>query len=128
MGIVQLLKPGLFFYECIRAFILTFRLTQPDHPAGLPGLIYAAPGVLFPLMAFFIWIDTSRYRVYLPLYTAGKCVGIFVLSVWLIVTYNRFIPVTTELLYLSGDLFAIAIIIFIMKDENNINAEENECE
>jgi formate hydrogenlyase subunit 3/multisubunit Na+/H+ antiporter MnhD subunit len=32
---------------------------------------------LFPLMAFFIYLDSTRFKVYIPLFTAGKFIGIF---------------------------------------------------
>lgn len=76
-------------------------------------MIYAVPAVLFPLMALFIWLDTSRYEVYLPLFTAGKCLGIFVLLGWSIVSKQVTIM---ESFILSGDLFALAVILLIMKD------------
>ena len=66
------------------------------------------------LMALFIWLDAVRYRVYIPLYIAGKCIGIFILMTgWFIFS----IQVTIiESFILSGDLFALAAILLILKD------------
>ena len=125
MGIVRLIKPGLFIYECIRILILAiFVFFQPSDPAGFPRLIFAAPGALFPLMALFIWMDVSRYRTYLPLYMAGKCISLFSLVVWAFISRSLFITgelsgvVVAEWLLLSGDLFAMAAALLIIKDVN----------
>jgi hypothetical protein len=125
MGIIRILKPGLFIYECLRIlFLVVYTLIHGGEQAGIPKMVFAVPGALFPLMALFLWLDISRYRVYLPLFTAGKCIGILSLLVWLIMT-RRFAAIFTspgiaaaELTLLSGDLFALAAVIFIIKNDN----------
>jgi len=113
MKFVHFFKPGLFIYECLRLILLVSILFSQEDPGGAIKVIYAVPAVLFPLMALFIWLDTSRYEVYLPLFTAGKCLGIFVLLGWSIVSKQVTIM---ESFILSGDLFALAVILLIMKD------------
>jgi len=128
MGIIRLIKPGLFIYECIRVLILAaFVLFQPADPTGFPRLIFAAPGTLFPLMALFIWLDISRYRAYLPLFAAGKSIGIFSLLAWAIfsgqftVTSVLSGDVDAEWVLLCGDLLAMAAILFIIKNERRFD-------
>ncbi|MCL2759197.1 MAG: hypothetical protein FWD22_03205 [Treponema sp.] len=124
MNIVWLIKPGLFIYECIKIIVIaTLLIMQSREPAFFIKLILAAPGTLFPLMALFIWLDTSRYKAYLPLFAAGKCVGIFILMGWFIVSrqvtmigslFNAAMYI--EMILLSGDLFALAAVLLIMND------------
>jgi hypothetical protein len=122
MGIIRLIKPGLFIYECARIMILAvYTLFQPSDPGGFPRFIYTAPAVLFPLMALFIWLDASRYRVYLPLFAAGKCIGLFLLLCWSIITGITMTAgpsgiFLTELVILGGDLLSLTAILFIMKN------------
>jgi hypothetical protein len=124
MGIIRIIKPGLFIYECIRIMILAvYTLFQPSDPGGFPRFIYTAPAVLFPLMALFIWLDISRYRAYLPLFAAGKCIGVLLLACWSVITGLTMTTeasgiVLTEWAMLGGDLLAMAAILFIIKNDN----------
>ena len=100
-----------------------YTLFQPLDPDGFPRFVYTAPAVLFPLMALFIWLDTSRYRVYLPLFAAGKCIGLFLLVCWSVITGFTMTMeasgiVLTEWAILGGDLLALAAILFIIKNDN----------
>ena len=93
---------------------------QPVDPAGFPRFIYAAPAALFPLMAFFILQDDSRYRNYLPLFMAGKFLSICTLTVWLVfqrlTVFEHLLPVNLiESIFLAGDIFSICMILIIMK-------------
>ena len=140
MKIIQFVKAALFTYEFIRimAFISVLIL-QRNEPNLLVKMIFAAPSVLFPLMALFIWLDTNLYKAYLPLFIAGKCIGIFILLGWSIVfqqvtifgrLYGFAIP--AELLLLSGDFFALAAVLLIIKDVQKPEGlqgvmEEKEC-
>ena len=119
MGINRLLKPGLFLYECIRIiFMAAVVVLSPGGNEILPRLIFMAPGVLFPLMALFIWLDVQRYRAYLPLFAAGKCIAIFTLLIWSI--FSRHFTIGRESLWglLSGDFFALAAVLMINKYVN----------
>jgi hypothetical protein len=87
-------------------------------------LVYAAPCALFPLMALFVWLDVCRYRNYLPLFLAGKCVSIAALLVWFIVSRQVTMfeglsissgIVLVELALLSGDLLSIAAVLLIAR-------------
>jgi hypothetical protein len=126
MGITRILKPGLLVYEFVRIFLTVYVLASffPGK-SSIPFLFMAVPFVLFPLMALFIWLDTEKYKAYLPLYLAGKCVCVFILTGWLILfswgtIYEgggilRFM----QTLLLSGDLFSIAAVLVIMKNTQN---------
>ena len=133
---IRVLKPAVFIYECIRIlFLAIFIFFQPGDSPNLPRLIYAAPGALFPLMALFIWLDISRYRAYLPLFIAGKCIGIFTLAVWLIISpgiaawgIGSLSMISTgtairELLLM--DILALSAVILIKKYDNQ--TEDTKC-
>jgi hypothetical protein len=120
MGIIKLLKPALFIYECARIIVVSTYMVFQGNQAGFPVIAFAAPSALFPLIALFIWLDASRYRVYLPLFVAGKILCILSLLVWFLVFRQNMIiysgNTVIELLLACGDLFSIAIILLIMRD------------
>ncbi|MDR0323883.1 MAG: hypothetical protein LBI12_05495 [Treponema sp.] len=118
---ISILKPGLFIYECIRIiliFALMFRLPLQNF---IPVLAFAAPNALFPLMSLFICLNISRYKTFIPLFIAGKCIGIFSLLGWSIIAKIPAIMIITGVpfgrlfpdFFLCGDLFALAAILFI---------------
>jgi len=114
MKIVQFVKPVLFIYELIRIMVLVFVLILfGNESTFLIKIVYTAPCALLPLMALFIWLDSSRYREYIPLLLAGKFIGIFILAIWSIISKQ---VTMIEGFILSGDLFAIAAVLLINKD------------
>ena len=127
MVLIRLLKPGLFIYECVRIMVIAaYAVLLGRNHIDFPVIFFAAPAVLFPLMALFIWLDIYRYKTYLPLFISGKCIGIFSLLGWLII--SRQVTMFTELfgntviemILLSGDFFATAAILLIAKNVKNI--------
>ena len=130
MVIVRLIKPGLFIYECLRILVLCYVLVMRSNEAGVSAqLAYTAPGVLFPLMALFIWLNPVRYRTYLPLFAAGKCIGISAILGWSIVSGQVTMigrvfgtAVFAELVFICGDLLALAAVLLIYND-NRKNTE-----
>ncbi|MDR1839570.1 MAG: hypothetical protein LBQ93_08340 [Treponema sp.] len=140
MGIIRLIKPGLFVYECVKILMLAFIfvLFMPET-IGIPWLVFTASGVMFPLMALFLWLDVYRYKAYLPLFIAGKCIGIFSLLVWTVVS-GRFarvfydVHVIVDFVFLSGDLLALAAVLLILKDTQKYtkkplpDTEDKQCE
>jgi hypothetical protein len=128
MKMVNIIKGGLFIYEGVRIILLVLCLifVLPGISA-VSWLAFAVPGALFPLMAMFIWLDISRYNAYLPLYIAGKCIGIFSLIVFSIVS-GRFTMIDigsgifflAGLTFLAGDLLALAGILYIFNNFNNM--------
>ena len=133
MKIIQLVKSGLFLYEFIRFLVYIFLLIlHRDEPYILFKLVLVSPAVLFVLMALFIWLDSHRYRAYLPLFIAGKCFSIFILLGWSIFSeqvtmigmfYNAAIftanfVANAEIFLKSGDFFALAAALLIIKDVN----------
>jgi len=132
MRLISFLKPGLFIYECLRILILTLILVFQGGDSGhFIRVLFTAPSALFPLMALFIWLDTDRYNVYLPLFAAGKGIGIFLELGWSIISQQATIigssniSVVLTQLILSGDLFALAACLMIIKDVRKL--EENKC-
>jgi hypothetical protein len=85
------LRAALFIYECIRLAVLVgiFMFLQP-YGGTFPVLVYAAPNALFLLMAVFLLIDPERYDPYAPLYLAGKCICLFSIVLWFIVSWAAY--------------------------------------
>ena len=70
---------GLFIVECARFSFLTGGLVILRHNAEavFPWQMYAAANALFVLMALFLWLDASKYSVYVPLHISGKSLSLF---------------------------------------------------
>jgi hypothetical protein len=130
MNIVRFLKPAVFLIECIKLMgISAILIIQGGEPGLLIKLILAAPGALFPIMALFIWLDTGRYREYLPLFSAGKCIGIFLLLGLLIVFRQVTIigkaiglAIYAETLLLGGDLLSLGAVLLINKNVKKMDS------
>jgi len=131
MKIIRFIKPALFLYEFIRILILAAILITNSNGNDIFGQIaYTVPNALFPLMALFIWLNQKRYRAYLPLFAAGKCIIISTSLVFSIISGQ--ITMMSELIepeFLIGcDLLALAAVLLIHKDNKKnpeIKAAEN---
>jgi len=132
MNIIRFLKPFVFTLECVKLVVIVIVMTVQGDASGLfVKIILAAPGVLFPLMALFVWLDAERYKEYLPLFSAGKYIGIFLLLVWLIVFRQVTIigkifgsDIYAETLLLCGDLLSLGAVTLI-RNIKNPEMEEN---
>ena len=125
MVIIRLLRPGLFLYEVVRVLILAvYTLMEPADSTGFPRFVFTVSGAVFPLMALFIWIDIDRYRAYLPLFTAGKCINFFSLFVWCVLrsltAAQGSYQAGVEWILLFGDLFAMTGILIINKHKDKL--------
>jgi hypothetical protein len=131
------LRAGLFVYESLRLLFLAavFAVLRPDGAVGFPWLVYAAPNALFTLMALFLWLNISRYGVYLPLFLAGKLISLFSILGWSIFMrsiraaefFVGIISLMPELMtgiLLCGDTFAAAAVYFIIKKKEGTKLEE----
>ncbi|MDR2965565.1 MAG: hypothetical protein LBU88_07300 [Treponema sp.] len=136
MGIIRYLKPGFFIYECFRITILAFTLVYIlPGTSALLWMGIAAPQALFPLMALFICLDTKKHKVYLPLYIAGKSIGIISLLSWSIIFGRTKLIggysgafILAELILLAGDLFTLAAALLIQSSlRKTKEAEEKQC-
>jgi len=132
MNVVRFLKPAVFLFECIKIMVIsTILILQGDTSGLLIKIVLAAPSALFPIMALFIWLDTDRYREYLPLFIAGKCIGIFLLLGWLIIsryfimTGNMFAStIYAENILMGGDLLSLAAVLVIYINVKKPKMEE----
>jgi len=105
---------------------------QGYAPGLFVKILLAAPGALFPLMALFIWLDANRYKEYIPLFSAGKCIGIFLLLGWFIIFRQVTmigslfgLAVYAEGILLFGDLLSLGAVLLIGRDIKNPEMEEN---
>jgi hypothetical protein len=86
-----------------------------------------AANAFFPIMAFFVWHSFSRYKAYLPLFIAGKCIIIFLIAGW-ILSFSREIlleqmtgsgfllmPLSAAGILFLGDAVSIACAFIIHK-------------
>jgi len=115
----RLLKPGLLIYEVFRVLVLGALLVmQPSDVSYSIRMIFAIQGVLFPLMALFLNIDEVRYREYIPLFIAGKAIGIIILLSFSLLSreITEFAYFARGMLLVSLDLFALAVILIIKKN------------
>jgi hypothetical protein len=78
----------LFLYDCAR---LGFILAIVKEQAHIPLL---AANALFPIAGFFLFDNPRKYREYVPLYAAGKAVGVFAGVVWLFMTLKNGVPLS----------------------------------
>jgi len=137
MGISRILKPFVFVYECIKVLALTlvFILLNSNTfiaPWLSPMVIYIAPMALFPIMALFIWLNTARYRAYLPLLAAGKAVGLFIILGWSIISRQGTMMYMAQGAFnfldmmVCGDLLTLAAVFVIIREYRKIDAADME--
>jgi len=132
MNVVRFLKPAVFLLECIKLMVIsTILIIQGNTPGLLIKIVLIAPSALFPIMALFIWLDTDRYKEYLPLFSVGKSIGIFLLLGWFILLRqvtmigNVFgIAIYAENILLSGDILSLIAVLLIYKHVKKPNMEE----
>jgi len=99
---------------------------QPEGEAPFPWLALITPGAMFFLMALF-WLQDPRYRLFFPLYLAGKGFSVVSFVFWLFFTEDdmikrllygflaRYIVPGTVFFLLLGDLLSVWTVILIMK-------------
>jgi hypothetical protein len=100
---------------------------QPEGETPFPWLALITPGALFFLMALFWLLDISRYRLFCPLYLAGKGFSVITFISWLFFTGTgiirdmlygslaRYIAPCTMFFLFPGDLLSVWTVILIMK-------------
>jgi len=124
----------LFIYECMRLVFLTgvYIVLQPQADTPFPWLVLITPCALFPLMALF-WLLDARYRLFCPLYLAGKGFSVVTFMFWLFFTGNdiirgllyggltQYIAPGAVFFLLLGDALSVWTVIIIMK--SNIDSD-----
>jgi hypothetical protein len=92
MGSRRSLRFFLFVFDALRLVAVVSALSAFRSLFSAPGggslganaVAFAAPQALFPLMAFFSWLDPVRYAPYPPLYAAGKTISAAAIGAWLL--------------------------------------------
>ena len=121
------LKVALCIYDALRLAFLTgaFMLLQPEGEISFPWLAALTPGAMFFLMALFWLFNIPGYRVFSPLYLAGKGFGIATTTLWLFFAKGDtirelltgsaalFIAPGILVFFLLGDLFSVWIVVKI---------------
>ena len=100
-----------FLYDGFRFFPLFFLLARArldGYGYFVSGLPYAAPHALFPLMAFFLWLDNKKYRPFAWLYASGKIISVCACTVSVVSEFDGFITA-----FLLADAKTIFINLFI---------------
>jgi hypothetical protein len=107
------LRTVLCVYECMRlAFLVgAFVLVQPEGETPFPWLALITPGAMFLLIALFWRLNMARYRVYGPLYLAGKGLSVITAMFWLFFLKGYMIR---ELLFYDAALFIAPGIAFFL--------------
>ena len=95
MDVYRPLRAGLFFYECLRLFLLVVFLFVTTMGNGLsvmgfPYLVYLSSNALFPMMVLFVWLRPEDHWNYLGLYIAGKIIALVTFYLWQIFSSREF--------------------------------------
>jgi hypothetical protein len=132
MRLARFFKLLLLIFECFIFFAALNVFHLGINQAYIQGITYMASVSLFLLMAIFIWLDSARYKVYMPLFIAGKCIGILSLIIGLVST-SDIIPADTATA--TGLLFfyilsIVLVILIILREKKyggkNQSEEKNE--
>jgi hypothetical protein len=103
---------------------------QPQADTPFPWLALFTPCALFSLMALF-WLLDARYRLYHPLYLAGKGFSVVTFIFWLFFTGNDmirgllfgrltwYIAPGAVFFLLLGDALSVWTVIIIMKSNKD---------
>ena len=110
MGLFHPLRAALCVYECLRLVFVVgaFVLLQPEGEIAFPWLATITPGALFLLMMVFWRLDISRYRVYGPLYLAGKGISVLTTMFWL---FHAKSSIMAELFFGGSTVFIVLGIV-----------------
>ncbi|GMO22498.1 MAG: hypothetical protein Ta2B_01540 [Termitinemataceae bacterium] len=96
----------------------------------LPHYSYVASIALFPIMSFFLWLDSKKNRVFLSLYIAGKiinaCAVITPFAIWITAvmpsvhfwTRSKLLFNLTFPAVIILDLFSILILYYSIKNDS----------
>jgi uncharacterized membrane protein len=126
----------LLIFECINfVFAAGIMVFRSIGQLGYPQITFLASTALFPLMALFLWLDGDRYKVYMPLFAAGKCIGVFSILCWSV--FSRQVKTIEVLIGIAnvesyifyGYLFSIVVILLIIKDnfiKDNFSSDKNQ--
>ena len=123
------LRTALCVYECMRlAFLVgAFVLLQPEGDAPFPWLALIAPGAMFLLMALFWRLNMARYRVYGPLYLAGKGLSVITVMFWIffiksymireLFTYDAALIIAPGIVFflILGDILSVWLVNKMMR-------------
>jgi len=113
MELFRPLRTALCVYECMRLVFLVgaFVLLQPAGEITFPWLALITPEAMFLLMALFWRLNMFRYRVYCPLYLAGKGLSVITTMFWIFFIKSYMIR---ELLFFGAALFIVPGIVFFL--------------
>ena len=120
------LKPALLIFEVTRIIIIAgLLIIQADDALFFTLLIFAVQGALFPIMALFLCLNTARYIEYIPLYIAGKSIGILAIICWSLLTQQATMigGFIREMTLICFDLFAVTALLVIKNDVNRLMSE-----
>jgi len=121
-----LLKPVLLIYEVIRIIIIANLLIfMAADESFFILMIFAVQGTVFPIMALFLCLNTVRYREYIPLYIAGKTVGILAIICWSLLTQQATMigGLIREITLICFDMFTVSALLVIKNDVKNLMSE-----
>ena len=132
MRITRFFKFILLIFEFINfVFASGIMIFRSIGQLGFPQITFLASTALFPLMALFLWLDIDRYKAYIPLFTAGKCIGVFSILCWSI--FSRQVKIIEVLIgsaniesfLLYGYLFSIIVILLIIREKKRCDENIN---
>ena len=120
MKTYKTLRTILCIYESLRLVLLAWinLLVHFEKPNIFPLMVIIVPGTMFFLIALFLRLDLDRFRVYCPLYVAGKSLGIILSVFWIIISKISTIgePIQFLVFLLLGEILSVWVVYIIMKD------------
>ena len=126
MRFTLILKPLLLMYEVVRIIIIANLLIYMSNDQSFFVLmIFAVQGAVFPIMALFLCLNAVRYREYIPLYIAGKIIGILAILCWSLLTQQATMigGFIREMTLICFDLFTVTALMVIKNDVKSLMSE-----
>ena len=96
-GSYRILRFITLVYDFSRLLLLVKMVSSLAPTIGEPGdivlpyVVFLAPHALFPLAAFFLWVNLRAYAAYISLYAACKIIGIGAFVAWGVFSWDSVI-------------------------------------
>ncbi len=135
-------------YDVVRLIVIIGVITRLGRQSvsqdSYPYLVYASAQALFPIMAWFVYLNAEKYFAYLPLNIAGKCINIVLSGIWGFrvvsgfsetMSFEFFMCLGLTLIVMFTDIISIVGMAFIKKgleksvqDQNDIDQHYGKIE
>jgi hypothetical protein len=131
----------VFCYDVARFVILTLYLGLAGNADAVsfffPLYSYITAIALFPIMSFFLWVNTKKNAPFAYLYTAGKTINAIAVIQALVLNINTLLPVMqfwNRTSWIVNSVFPVMIlvdvltIIILLRSAKNVQIENDKCD